>query len=319
MDYRDFASDLPAHGNIVFTSAEENQATMKELEIEQEIRQLGPGKFRCDLAVRGTQQADLVADRLNKSFSMYLASPKGTVGLVLFRSANGRFLAAGENVAYEKLVVLPDGAGTDFISPGMVGSESIVVPYERFLETTHTLCPAYAMPEGFTVIQGDNAKLDELRQTILRLLAQPNELDPEEISNLIAASIVWMYCFSTEPKAPSNRDRPRIARRARDYIEAHYREPVHLEDLCRVTGVGVRTLQRSFREYFDITISAYLKAVRLDAAHRELVKAHPSEQTIASIALRNGLSHFGRFSVDFRKRFGELPSQTLAAQPGHKS
>ena len=36
---------------------------MKEAEVEQQIRQLGPGKFRCDLAMRSTEQADFFADR----------------------------------------------------------------------------------------------------------------------------------------------------------------------------------------------------------------------------------------------------------------
>ena len=84
-----------------------------------------------------------------------------------------------------------------------------------------------------------------------------------------------------------------------------------MEDLCRVTGVGVRTLQRSFREYFDLSISEYLKTVRLGAAHRELAAPPPSD-SVTRIAQRNGFRHLGRFSVEFRARFGEPPRATLA-------
>ena len=48
-----------------------------------------------------------------------------------------------------------------------------------------------------------------------------------------------------------------------------------------------------------------------DAARRELVAAHPSSHSVAKIALRNGFTHLGRFSVEFRERFGESPKQTL--------
>lgn len=82
---------------------------------------------------------------------------------------------------------------------------------------------------------------------------------------------------------------------------------------------GRRTLQRSFRKYFDLTITAYLKTVRLDATRRELLAAHPSENTVAEIALRHGLTHLGRFSVEFRDRFGESPRDTLAKSRGRKS
>ena len=42
----------------------------------------------------------------------------------------------------------------------------------------------------------------------------------------------------------------------------------------------------------------YLKAVRLDAAHRELAAAHPSEDSVTDIALRHGFNHLGRFSIE---------------------
>jgi transcriptional regulator GlxA family with amidase domain len=103
--------------------------------------------------------------------------------------------------------------------------------------------------------------------------------------------------------------------RVQELLEEGCREAVHLEDLCRATGVGVRTLQRSFREYFDLTITEYLKAVRLDAAHRELSTAHPAVESVAAIASRHGITHLGRFSVKYRERFGESPRETLARRP----
>ena len=106
-----------------------------------------------------------------------------------------------------------------------------------------------------------------------------------------------------------------VAKRVRTFIDGHFREPVRMEDLCRATGVGVRTLQRSFRQYFDVTVTNYLKAVRLDAAYRDLIAAHPSRDTVTKIALRNGCSHLGRFSSEFRERFGQLPSETLRSEP----
>lgn len=66
----------------------------------------------------------------------------------------------------------------------------------------------------------------------------------------------------------------RIARSAKDYIETNFHRRFHLEDLSRHTGVGIRWLQHCFKKHFDITITDFLKTVRLDAAHRAL--ASPS-------------------------------------------
>jgi len=117
---------------------------------------------------------------------------------------------------------------------------------------------------------------------------------------------------SSAPQAlPLGGARRGVAERARAFIDRHFREPVRMEDLCRATGVGVRTLQRGFKQCFGVTVTTYLKAVRLDAAYRDLIAAHPSRDNVARIALRNGCSHLGRFSSEFRERFGQLPSETL--------
>ena len=108
----------------------------------------------------------------------------------------------------------------------------------------------------------------------------------------------------------------RIARGAKRYIETNFRHPVHLEDLSRHTGVGIRMVQRCFRERFDTTITNFLKAVRLDAANHELAVKRPGETTVKRVALHNGFTHLGRFSVAYRQRFGESPSETLATTPG---
>ncbi|MCP5056233.1 MAG: hypothetical protein GY937_05835 [bacterium] len=95
MNYQAFSSDLSPAETIVFRSAEENQEMMQRHGVNQEVRQLGRGKFRCDMAVRATEHADLYADRFNRAFSMRLGPPAGTVGLLFLRSARGHALASG--------------------------------------------------------------------------------------------------------------------------------------------------------------------------------------------------------------------------------
>nr|MDJ0869302.1 helix-turn-helix domain-containing protein [Myxococcota bacterium] len=105
--------------------------------------------------------------------------------------------------------------------------------------------------------------------------------------------------------------RHRVAKLARSFIEENYRNAIRLEDLCTVTGVGIRTLQRCFREYFALTIMEYIKTVRLEAARRHLAAADPAHDSVTQIALEHGFAHLGRFSIAFRERFGESPNETL--------
>ena len=175
--------------------------------------------------------------------------------------------------------------------------------------------------EDITTITGDTDQLHLLSNSLTKLIAEPMA-DRESVSNFVAAVLDWLG------RALSRREPERFikngiyqenAKKAQDYIEANYQEAVRIEDLCRTCGIGVRSLQRSFREYFDLTITEYVKALRFDAARRELVSSNPEEHTVSTIALSHGHSHLGRFSVEYRQRFGESPSETLERRAGVKA
>jgi len=137
----------------------------------------------------------------------------------------------------------------------------------------------------------------------------------EDLANFISATIDWIGQSSSRwrPERLDDNAAPmRVAKLAQSYIEENYRQPIRLEELCRLAGVSVRTLQRCFMEYFDLTVTSYINTVRLEAAHRELTAARPPHISIADIALRNGHSHLGRFSVHYRERYGVSPKNTLA-------
>ncbi len=119
------------------------------------------------------------------------------------------------------------------------------------------------------------------------------------------------------------RDRPRvngaasrIARKARDFIELHYQHPVRMEDLCWATEAGLRTVQRSFAAYYQVTPTEYLRSRRLNAVRRELTAGERGVHSVAEIARASGFRHLGRFSADYRRHFGEPPSETLARRAG---
>ena len=320
MIYEEFASELPRDRTFSFTSAEEMEEELLRSGVYQPMRQVGKGEFRAHLAALSTEQGDLFSDRYSTATSLYLEPPAGMVGILFPRSASGHFLACGDDVGNTKLIVSRSGCGVDVVGPSLVGSEAMTVPEVRFIEMIEVLSPTSELPEKMATIEGNTAALHELRNAVAGLIARP-ELDPngEQVANLIAQIIAWMGDSSNQwgpERLIVNGARIRVAKLDQEFIEEHYRERVCIEDLCRATGVGVRTLQRCFREYFDLTLTEYLKTVRLDAARRELRTLRPSQTTVAAIALQNGFSHPGRFSTEFRERFCESPSDTLARQAG---
>ena len=313
MDYLDFASDLPVNGRVHFSSAEESEEVMQQHDVNQQMRQTGKGRFQADCALIETERAIISADRFATAILAFYDPPPDTVSMLIIRCVGGPVLASGENVGDDKMIVVPNGAGTDLISSELSGSDAIAIPKAKYTELTRVLFPSGAQPEGMQISTGDTRVLREISRSLLRILADAEPCD-EAIANLVAHMVIWANChlLRERPEIIYRRQtRIDIAKQAQTYIEEHYRETVSIEDLCRATGKEVRTLQRCFRSYFDSTVSDYLKMVRLDAAHRELLSVQPDEETISSIALNNGFTHLGRFSVEYKQYFGESASETL--------
>jgi len=106
--------------------------------------------------------------------------------------------------------------------------------------------------------------------------------------------------------------RARVVRRAEDYMQAHLGNPLSVLELCRELGVSERTLHYAFQEFRGLSPMAYFKASRLNAVRQEL-KAAAGTTTVGEIAQRWGFRHTGEFAADYRRLFGELPSQTFNA------
>lgn len=148
--------------------------------------------------------------------------------------------------------------------------------------------------DGDGLIPAQPLAMRELERLLLSqlLLAQPNN---------------YSTLLHEEPRATA----PKVIRYAAELIEAHAAEPLTVEDIAEATGVSVRALQEGFRRFLDTTPMNCLREVRLQRVREELTAADPTSATVTDIATRWGFLHAGRFSVQYRNRFGESPSVTL--------
>jgi transcriptional regulator GlxA family with amidase domain len=103
---------------------------------------------------------------------------------------------------------------------------------------------------------------------------------------------------------------PRDVKRAIAYMDATLDATIALSDIVAAAGVAGRTLFKHFRDFKGTTPLRYLRDARLDRVRQALQQAADGE-TVTGLAWRWGFNHMGRFSVDYRRRFGECPSQTL--------
>ncbi|MBF2076197.1 MAG: helix-turn-helix domain-containing protein [Synechococcales cyanobacterium C42_A2020_086] len=105
--------------------------------------------------------------------------------------------------------------------------------------------------------------------------------------------------------------RNQLMKRAEAMILDNLNRPLSVRDLCRELHISERSLRYHFQEYFGMSPSAYLKAHRLNGVRRQLQASTPAQTTVTHIAIQWGFWHMGQFAKDYKKRFGESPSETL--------
>ena len=106
---------------------------------------------------------------------------------------------------------------------------------------------------------------------------------------------------------------PRAVRRALDAMRADIGHDWSVLDLAAAAGVSARSLQRQFRLFLGKAPHVALRDVRFESARRELLRG-TSDTKVMDVALKSGLAHLGRFATEYRRRYGETPSQTLKRQ-----
>jgi len=105
--------------------------------------------------------------------------------------------------------------------------------------------------------------------------------------------------------------RKRVVDRACELVLARPDEPPSLYELCRRVGASPRKLGYCFQDTLGVSPGRYLKAIRLNAARRDLSHDEGPNLSVYEVAARWGFWHFGHFSADYKRLFAELPSETL--------
>ena len=106
---------------------------------------------------------------------------------------------------------------------------------------------------------------------------------------------------------------PYYVRRVENYIREHASEQITTDDLVLVGGVSARSIYHGFSRFRSITPMGYLKAVRLDLARDVLIKGRRAgANSVTQAATAAGYTNLSKFSRDYKARFRESPSQTLA-------
>ncbi len=116
---------------------------------------------------------------------------------------------------------------------------------------------------------------------------------------------------STARVARSRVTRPQIVTKLDAFLREHFDEPIHMAELCHVTGVSERSLRNACHAVYGTSPKRYLTRRRMEAVRLALASAQPGQATVTRIATDHGFFELGRFAAMYTSLFGERPSDTL--------
>ena len=100
--------------------------------------------------------------------------------------------------------------------------------------------------------------------------------------------------------------------RAKDLVDAHYSDPLDVDDLARAAGLSRAHFSREFRRAFGDSPHAYLLTRRLERAAALL---RSTDRSVASICFSVGLRSVGSFTTSFTRAYGMTPTAYRASFP----
>jgi transcriptional regulator GlxA family with amidase domain len=172
--------------------------------------------------------------------------------------------------------------------------------------------PEYQTPELVNRVREARLQAGEARQEASRMLArisrttarvtstQRRTAHARERRRQLAASrdgsdrVIRPSAASTPPGsalsglAPQDQfdSSPATLRRAVAYVDEHAGCHLTAADTAAASFVTVRAVQLAFRRHLDVTPMQYLRRVRLDRAHQDLLAADPARESVTAVAYR---------------------------------
>ena len=164
------------------------------------------------------------------------------------------------------------------------------------------------MPRGFLALNpGDDG---QVAASLARLAAEFERDDALVLESEMLAllELVFVRHGGLRPAAPAQRDGG-VTARLRDFLEAHYREAVSLEQLAALLDRHPRHLIDSFRRAYGVPPHTYLLQRRVREAKRLLLGG----QAPLDVALALGFYDQAHFSGTFKRFTGVSPGRFRVA------
>ena len=278
-------------------------------------RQLEAGPLEVHSTVWYCGQILLKDESINRCLQLVGESPLGVI-TVLIPDRNRQAWVNGHSLDDGQMVILFPGNKIHLVTGKKSRIISMQVPQSVISAELgkYELEQLAVLENDLTPAISDKAEISQLRSLILN--SRDSGTAGRQLSVTESSLISKLGSLVASGPNQVNGSSMRISfkqisilRKVDMYLESHLREEFRMSEISRASGVSERTLERLFKYAFGITPSAYIKSLRLHKARTELARQTIHDKSIAHIAMDQGFTHLGRFSVSYREHFGQSLSE----------
>lgn len=142
-------------------------------------------------------------------------------------------------------------------------------------------------------------------------LAAAGAAAPPESAVLDLAVALLAAALPAPPERGNAAARRRLVAQVHERVLAAPECNPTVDELCAALHVSRRTLQYAFAEEAGVSPLTYVRSLRLNGVRRRL-REPAAGQTVQAAAAAWGYWNLSAFAADYRRQFGERPSETLA-------
>ena len=288
-----------------------------------ELTQLSSGKFNSNGAVLNLAGVSIARVSMDRTLLQRGHAPRGMFAVFIPGAGSGPAYVQGQLVEAGQCATLAEGAQLEAITHGPYVDVSFGLDLDACRAQLEALNGGPWSPSlGSSIAAPGSAWTNDMLGRVDWLLAAVLEyaqsLDDYRLrASLADHMLAAMVRFDNTPADVDSTTRSaRAGRRAavrlaRDYVRSRLHEPLRLSDLCQQANLKIRSLEYGFREVTGLTPVAYIRSLRLNAARRALQQQTSGPQrSISEIAMDTGFWHLSQFAMDYRRFFGETPTET---------
>lgn len=176
----------------------------------------------------------------------------------------------------------------------------INITKDRMLDLTKEITGKPSLPRFSQTVLCDEDVACYVRRLHELILHRSLEFGKEEHLLLLLSLLIQRY---GQPFEGPDLECQEEIKKACSFIEEHFTEPIHLDQICRHAGLSKSTLLRAFTKAKGLTPYCYLENIRIGAAKRLLEQGVPPVEA----ALQTGFSDQSHFTTYFNYFIGLTP------------